>query len=172
MEKPRHISSGEAMRWNADVERRRREYHERRCAEDPIYKRAYERRQEMMHRMQKMHDVTMAQLQNAMSEPENTKCQQASDQMTVTEEPQKVKMHEEVMRERSLLLERVEQYGKAGAAGVCECALSAGMMAMFFDPNAEQRLKEMQEEKPYADEIRRTDARFDKELIRMSGFEW
>jgi hypothetical protein len=28
MDKPRGIGSGEAMRWNEDVERRRREYHE------------------------------------------------------------------------------------------------------------------------------------------------
>ena len=48
MDRPKRISSGEAMRWNADVEQRRRAYHERRCAENPIYKRAYERQQEMM----------------------------------------------------------------------------------------------------------------------------
>ena len=169
MNRPRSITNGEAMRWNADVERRRREHHERRCNEDPIYRRAYERRQEMMQRMQKMQSVAMAQLQNAMSEAENTKCQQVTGQTNVAEEPQKVKTHEEVMQERALL---VEQYGKDGAAGVCECALSAGMLAMFFDPNAEQRLKELEEEKPYAEEIRRADAEFDKELIRLSGFEW
>lgn len=165
MDRPQRISSGEAMRWNADVERRRREYHERRCAEDPIYKRAYERQQEMMLRMQKMQSMAMAQLQNAMSEPENTKCQQASDQMTVTEEPQKVKTHEEVMWERALLF---DQQGKSGAS----CALSAGMLAMFFDPNAEQRLKDLEEERPYVEEIRKADAEFDKEMICLSGFEW
>ena len=38
MERPRNISSGEAMSWNEDVERRRREYHAMRCSEDPIYR--------------------------------------------------------------------------------------------------------------------------------------
>lgn len=165
MDRPKRISSGEAMRWNADVDQRRRAYHERRCAEDPIYKRAYERQQEMMLRMQKMQSMAMAQLQNAMSEPENTKCQQASDQMTVTEEPQKVKTHEEVMRERALLF---DQQGKSSAS----CALSAGMLAMLFDPNSEQRLKDLEEERPYVEEIRKADAEFDKEMICLSGFEW
>ena len=32
MDKPERFGSGEAMRWNDDVERRRREYHEQRCA--------------------------------------------------------------------------------------------------------------------------------------------
>ena len=35
-----------------------------------------------------------------------------------------------------------------------------------------QCLKELEEERPYAEEIRRADERFDKEIIRMSGFEW
>ena len=113
MNRPRSITNGEAMQWNAEVERRRREHHERRCNEDPIYRRAYERLQEMMQRMQKMQSVAMAQLQNAMSEAENTKRQQVTDQTNVAEEPQKVKTHEEVMQERALL---VEQYGKDGAA--------------------------------------------------------
>ena len=34
MEKPKITSSADAMRWNADVERRRREHHESRCAEE------------------------------------------------------------------------------------------------------------------------------------------
>ena len=73
MERLRVIDSGEAMRWNADVERRRRAYHERRCAEDPIYKRAYDRYQEMQQRLQKMNSLAMAQLQNAMAEADLTK---------------------------------------------------------------------------------------------------
>lgn len=170
MDRPQRISSGEAMRWNADVERRRMEYHERRCAEDPIYKRAYERQREMILRIQKMQSMAMAQLQNAMSEPENTKCQQASDQMTVTEEPQKVKTHEEVMRERALLF---DQQGKSGAASIGNDLLSAGVLAILFaDPETEQQLKELREEIPYAEEIRKADAEFDKEMICLSGFEW
>ena len=37
MERPERMSSGEAMRWNEDVNRRRLEHHERRCAEDAMY---------------------------------------------------------------------------------------------------------------------------------------
>ena len=174
MDRPRNISSGEAMRWNADVERRRREHHQRRCAEDPIYQRAYERQQEMMQRMQKMQRAAMAQLQNAMAVAENTKCQQATDQTARAERPQRVKTHEEAMLERSLLLERAGQYGKAAAAGAGDCALAAGIMAMMLadGDKLKQHLKELEEEKPYAEEIRRADEEFDKEMIRMSGFEW
>lgn len=173
MDRPRSISSGEAMRWNEDVERRRRAYHERRCAEDPIYKRAYERQREMLQRMRKMYNMSAAQLQNAMGEAENTKCQQATDQMAVSDQPQRVKTHEEVMRERSALLERMKQHGKAVAAGIGECALASGMMAMLFaSPETKRRLKELEEEMPYAEEIRKADKEFDSEIIRMSGFEW
>ncbi len=168
MDRPRSISSGEAMRWNADVERRRREYHERRCAENPIYKRAYERQQEIMRRVQKINSLAMTQLMNAMDTEENTKCQQATDQMAVSEQPQSIKTHEEVMHDRALLLELREKCARE------EGILSAGVWAMIFatDPEAEQRLKEMEEERPYAEEIRKADHEFDSELICLSGFEW
>lgn len=167
MERPGGIDSGEAMRWNAGVEQRRRAYHERRCAEDPIYKRAYERQQEMMQRMQKMTGVAMAQLQNAMGKAENTKCQQATDYMAASEQPQSIKTHEEVMRDRALLLDLREKCASEGGI------LSAGVLAMLLaDPDAEQRLKDLQEERPYAEEIRKADHEFDTELICLSGFEW
>lgn len=169
MDRPKPISSGDAMRWNADVERRRREYHERRCAEDPIYKRAYERQTEMIRRMQKMQSGAMTLLQNAMNEAENTKCQQATDQMNMCNEHQKVKSHEEIMQ---AYLERVEHSQTHGASTFNECALAAGVMAMICDPEASQRLKDFQEEIPYAEEIRKADKEFDSEMICMSGFEW
>ena len=80
MEKPIRISSGEALAWNEEVERRRKLYHEHRCA-------------------------------------------------------------------------------------------VAAMMLADGEKMA-QRLKELEEERPYAEEIRRTDERFDREIIRLSGFEW
>ena len=173
MDKPRGISNGDAMRWNEDVERRRRSYHERRCAEDPIYRRAYERQQEMMQRMQKMQSVAMAQLTNAMADEGDTKCRQATDQTAVGGEPQRMKTHEEVMRERSAYLKRMEQHRNAGAVGIGECALASGMMAMLFGgEEMKRRLQKLEEEKPYAEEIRKADKEFDSELIRMSGFEW
>lgn len=172
MDRPKPISSGDVMRWNADVERRRREYHERRCAEDPIYKRAYERQTEMIRRMQKMQSGAMTLLQNAMNEAENTKCQQATDQMNMCNEHQKVKSHEEIMLERMALLERVGHSLTPCDFTFNECALAAGVMAMIFDPEASQRLKDFQEEIPYVEEIRKADKEFDSEMICMSGFEW
>ena len=173
MEKPRFISSSEAMRWNADVEQRRRAYHEMRCSKDPIYRRAYERRQEMMQRMQKMHDVTMAQLANAMNENEITKCQKVLNQMDVSDQPQRLKTHEEVIRDQAIVdsvIRNPEQF-PLNEVG-CGLGLAVASTLLADGDSLKQRLKEMQEEIPYADEIRRTDARFDKELIRMSGFEW
>jgi len=56
MERPKGIDSGEAMRWNKDVNRRRLEHHERRCTEDPMYRKAYEYQQEEERRMwEQMH---------------------------------------------------------------------------------------------------------------------
>lgn len=161
------------MRWNADVERRRREHHEKRCAEDPVYKRAYERQLEMMRRIQKMTGVAFAQLQDAMHEAEDSKCRQATNQTSVTEAMQKVKSHVEVMQERMALMDRMEQSRTTSSVPVGADMLSAGVLSILFaDPEASRRLKEWEEEIPYAEEIRKADKEFDSELIRMSGFEW
>ena len=173
MDRPGHIDSGDVMRWNANVERRRREHHERRCSEDAVYRRAYERRQEMMQRMQKMHDVTMAQLANAMNIDEITKCQKVLNQMDTADQPQRLKTHEEVIRDQAIVdsvIRNPEQF-PLNEVG-CGLGLAVASTLLADGDSLKQRLKEMQEEIPYADEIRRTDARFDKELIRMSGFEW
>ena len=83
-----------------------------------------------------------------------------------------VKTHDEIMKERSVLLDRMEQYRKSCAVTFGEYALSAGILAMLFDPDTKQRLKDFEEEKPYAEEIRKADHEFDTELIRLSEFEW
>lgn len=173
MDKPKGINIGEAMRWNADVERRRREHHERRCNEDPIYKRTYERQQEMMQRMQKMQSVAMAQLQNAMSEAENTKCQQATGQTNVGDVMQKAKSHVEIMQERLAIMDRMEQRRTESGIVISDDMLSKIPMAILLsDPDMERKLKDLAEESPYAEEIRKADEEFDSELIRLSGFEW
>lgn len=172
MDRPTRISSEKVMRWNADVERRRRAYHERRCAEDPIYKRVYDRQQEMLQRAQKMNSVAMAQLTNVMGEAEETKCRQATDQTNVGDEPKRVRSHEEVMREQSVLRRKMD-YFMNGPFGASNGFFSAGMLAILFPgPENEQFVKEMEEELPRAEEIRKADREFDEELIRMSGFEW
>lgn len=165
--KPRGIDSGDAMRWNADVEHRRREYHERRCAEDPIYKRAYERRQEMLARIQKMNSMAMAQISNAIYGLENTKLRAAVENMA-----QCVKSHDEIMRERKNLLTRMKQEKESGIANGLTIASISVWPTLFCLPETEWRLKEMEEEQPYVEEIRKADNEFDSELIRMSGFDW
>ena len=71
------------------------------------------------------------------------------------------------MRDRALLLDLREKCASEGGI------LSAGVLAMLLaDPDAEQRLKDLQEERPYAEEIRKADHEFDTELICLSGFEW
>ena len=122
--------------------------------------------------MQKMQSDAMAQLQNAMNEMEDTKCRQATSQTHISDQPQMVKTHDEIMKERSVLLDRMEQYRKSCAVTFGEYALSAGILAMLFDPDTKQRLKDFEEEKPYAEEIRKADHEFDTELIRLSEFEW
>jgi hypothetical protein len=167
MDRPRNISSGEAMRWNADVEHRRREYHERRCAEDPIYKRAYERRQEMLARIQKMNSMAMAQISNAIYGLENTKLRAAVENMA-----QCVKSHDEIMRERKNLLTRMKQEKESGIANGLTIASISVWPTLFCLPETEWRLKEMEEEQPYVEEIRKADNEFDSELISLSGFDW
>ena len=58
MARPRHISSGEAMHWNEDMNRRRLAYHQQRCAEDPMYRKAYEYLQEQERKMMKPQEMT------------------------------------------------------------------------------------------------------------------
>ena len=174
MDRPKGISSGEAMRWNADVEQRRRAYHERRCAEDPIYKRVYDRQQEMMQRIQKMTGVTFAQLQNAIGEVENTKCQQLTDQLNVGDELQAVKTEEEMRRERATLVDIVSRRFNKHHGGIACLGLGFILSAMTLSDyeKLKQRLKDLEEERSYTEEIRKADAKFDNELIRLNGFAW
>ena len=87
------------MRWNEDVERRRREYHEHRCAEDALYRRAYERQQEEWRRIQRQAGEALTQLVDAM----HADCMQRVNSITEDACCQPVKTHEEVMRERALM---------------------------------------------------------------------
>lgn len=151
MERPRGISSGEAMRWNDDVERRRKAYHEIRCSENPLYRRAYERLQNDRRRMQEQIGKGMAQIADAM----NADRQQRFDGTKENVEQQPARAHKEVSHDIGTAL------GIAFAA------------TMLADREwMERRLKELEEERPYAEEIRKADQDFDRELIRMSGFEW
>ena len=174
MNRPRRLDNGEALAWNDDVERRRREYHERRCAESALYRRAYERLRAERCRIQEQVSRNMVQIADAMYADIY---QRTGNHQTAGAECQPVKTHEEVMQDRAILdscAERVRMYGQAAVADIGSCALAAGLLAlMFADPEkAKQRMYELKEEQPYLEEIKRTDAAFDREIIRMSGFEW
>lgn len=169
MDRPRGIGSGEAMRWNEDVERRRREYHEHRCAEDALYRRAYNRQQEEWRRIQRQASEALTQLADAM----HTDCMQRVNSITEDVCCQPVKTHEEVMRKRALMdsMSRNQTEWFAHGTGF---GLGFAVAAMMFADHGkmQRRMKEMEEERPYLEEINRIDAQFDNEIIRMSGFEW
>ena len=169
MDRPRGIGSGEAMRWNEDVERRRREYHEQRCAEDALYRRAYERQQEQRRRLNEMIGKNMVQLADAM----HTDCMQRANSIGEDACCHPVKTHEEVMREQALM-DSMSRNPTEWFAHNTGFGLGFAVAAMMFADHGkmQQRMKEMAEERPYLEEINRIDAQFDNEIIRMSGFEW
>ena len=198
MDRPRTISSGEAMRWNEDVNRRRLEHHERRCAEDAMYRKAYEYQQaeerqmcEQMHKpfaeilaaeaqqrcmagkTKDDHDVMVPISCAAHQMPENVEVQTVNDCMKDADKPQRAKSHEELLQERAAMeaYQRMSDAEKVAAGGN---ALAMGLIGMMFTcPDAlQRRMKEMEELKPYLDEIRETDKRFRNEEIKLSGFEW
>lgn len=198
MERPKGISSGDAMRWNEDVNRRRLEHHERRCAEDSMYRKAYEYQQAEERRMREQmhkpfaeilaaeaqqrcvagktkddHDVMVPISCAAHQMPENVDVQTVNDCMKDADKPQRIKTHEEVLRERAAMeaYQRMSDAEKVAAGGN---ALAMGFIGMMFTcPDAlQRRMKELEELKPYLDEIRETDKRFRDEEIKLSGFEW
>ena len=156
------------MRWNEDVERRRREYHKQRCAEDELYRRAYERQEEERRRLQKLIGQNMVLLADAM----NAECQQRVNSVTENVE-QPVRTHEEVMNDR-VLMDSVVKYSAEWMAQSTGFGHGFAVAAMMFADGEKlrQRMKEIEEEKPYAEDIRKADAAFDKERIRLSGFMW
>lgn len=198
MNKPRSISSGEAMRWNEDVNRRRLAHHERRCAEDAMYRKAYEYLQSEERRMWKKmhkpfaeilaveaqqrcvagktkdgHDVMVPVSCVAHQVPESVEHQTVNDCMKDADKSQRIKTHEEVLQERAAMeaYQRMSDAEKVAAGGN---ALAMGLIGMMFTcPDAlQRRMKELEELKPYLDEIRETDKRFRDEEIKLSGFEW
>ena len=149
MDKPERFGIGEVMHWNNDVERRRMEYHEQRCAEDALYRRAYERQQEERRRIQRQASEALTLMADAV----HSDCMQRVNSITEDACCQPAKTHEEEIR---------------------DFGLGFSVAAMMFADHGkmQQRMKEMEEERPYLEEINRIDAQFDSEIIRMSGFEW
>lgn len=186
------------MRWNEDVNRRRLEHHKRRCAEDAMYRKAYEYQQaeeqrlyEWIHKPFVEAMAVEAELRSQYMKtkdkekafvpmscpchqmPENVEHQTVNDCMKDADKPQRVKSHEEVLQERAAMeaYQRMSDAEKVAAGGN---ALAMGLIGMMFTcPDAlQRRMKELEELKPYLDEIRETDKRFRNEEIKLSGFEW
>jgi len=211
MDRPKGISSGEAMRWNEDVNRRRLEHHERRCAEDAMYRKAYEYQQaeqrRMWEQMQKPlahilaaeaqercvagktkddHDVMVPISCAAHQMPEHVEHQTVNDCMKDADKPQHIKTHvlSPLIRggykagikekENIAAIEAYQRMSDAEKVAAGGNALAMGLIGMMFTcPDAlQQRMKELEELKPYLDEIRETDKRFRDEEIKLSGFEW
>lgn len=186
------------MRWNEEVNRRRLEHHAKRCAEAPKYCKAYEHLQaderkiwEVMHKpfaeilaaeaqqrcvagkTKDNHDVMVPIGCAAHQMPENVEVQTVNDCMKDADRPQRIKTHEEVLQERAAMeaYQRMSDAEKVAAGGN---ALAMGLIGMMFTcPDVlQRRMKELEELKPYLDEIRETDKRFRDEEIKLSGFEW
>ena len=185
------------MRWNEDVNRRRLAHHKRRCAEDAMYRKAYEYQQAEEQRMYEQihkplvqilaeeaqqrvhgktkdgHDVMVPVSCVAHQMPESVEHQPVNDCMKDADKPQRIKTHEEVLRERAAMeaYQRMSDAEKAASGGN---ALAMGLIGMMFTcPDAlQQRMKGLEELKPYLDEIRETDKLFRDEEIKLSGFEW
>ena len=169
MEKPRPINSGEAMRWNEDVEHHRKEYHEQRCAENALYRRAYERLQEQRRLLQEQMGKSMVQLANAI----NSDSQQRVNSVMDNVEQQPIKTHEQVMRDCALM-DSICKYPAEVMAHFTGFGFGFAVAAMMLvdGKRMNQLIMELAEERPYLEEIRRIDEKFDKEIIRLSGFEW
>ena len=95
------------------------------------------------------------------------------DCMKDADRPQRIKTHEEVLRERAEM-ETYQRMSESERIAACGNALAMGILAlMFADPEAmKRRTEEMKAMQPYLDEIHETDKRYRNEEIHLSGFEW
>ena len=123
----------------------------------------------MRRRIQRQASEALTQLADAM----HTDCQQRVNSVTDGVEQQPIKTHEEVVRDCALMDSVSGNHAEWLAHGAgFGLGFAVAAMMLADGKKMAQHLKELEEERPYAEEIRREDERFDKEIIRMSGFEW
>lgn len=166
MDRPRPISSsGEARAWNEDVERRRIAHHQRRCAEDAMYRKAYEYQLAEERRMQEQMSKSLVQIADVM----DAERQQRINSSTEGDE----KQPKEAVCKRPTMDEYMRR-AESGRTDYFSRTLGLGILATMLADHGKlmQRMKEMDEMKPYLDEISETDKRFGDEKIQLSGFEW
>lgn len=150
----RHIDTGEAMRHNEQVEQARRAEHLRRCAVSPAYKRVYDRRQDMMATMRR----EQFKVADAM--------RQAMQQQTVTDVMGNC--HEQPVRiGRPEPLPPSSELNQLAAS---DGALGALLFAGLF--MTKEQWAQIPENLKAMEEMRQVDAEYDRQIIRLSGFEW
>ena len=149
----RHIDTGEAMRHNEQVEQARRAEHLRRCAESPAYKRVYDRWQQTMAFMQGEQSKVASAIQEAMRQQTVTDVTGNCEKQTV-----RIGRPEPIPPPKEL-----------------ECLASAGPLAGFFVASlflSKERWEQIQEDVKAIEEMRKVNEEYDRQVIRMSGFEW
>ena len=153
MESNRHIDTGEAMRHNEAVEQARHAEHLRRCAESPAYKRVYERWLEMGKVLTQQMATTMQTLNDQMRQQTVLPISEAVKTQTAIHKPTPLPPPSDLQC----------------LAGCCN-PWSWFMLGMMFVD--EERLKQMKEDMVAMKEMQEVNEQYDRQMIRMSGFEW
>ena len=151
----RHIDTGDAMRHNELVEQARRAEHLRRCAESPAYKRVYNRSLTMNRKAM----LQTATIQQAIS---NQMRQQAVQPLSDSMKSQPVKQ-----KDRPDPIPPPDDLQRLAGYNNPWSWFLLGLM--FADA---KQLKQMREDAAAILEMTEVDERYDRQIIRMSGFEW
>jgi hypothetical protein len=139
------MTAYDKMRYNQEISRQCEEHHLRRCAEDPIYKRVYEKHKRMEESLQK----EMVKVVNAMNH-----CFQKKEDGTANtkEESQPSERVTEIKLPECLSISGIKE------------DLKKNPLAWFFVPMffmSEKQLQELKEEIPYEKEYFETEKRYD-----------
>jgi len=152
---PRHTDSGEAMAHNRMVEQAREAENLRRCAESPAYKRVYERWQAVNR---KLLGISAAQQQALNDNMRSQTVQPLSD--SIKSQPIRI-------GNRPDPIPSPDDLRHLAACGNPWVPFLLGMM--FADG---EKLKQMREDAAATQEMMEVNDRYDRQMIRMSGFEW
>ena len=152
---PRHTDVGEAMDHNRRVEQAREAEHLRRCDQSPAYKRVYQRWQQTMAFMGRQ----QAQVASAMQEAVST--QRVSDTMSNIES--------QPVRHGSSP-DPLPPPAELQHAAALANPLSAFVLAALF--MSKEQWEQIPEDVKAMAEMRQVNEEYDRQLIRLSGFEW
>ena len=151
----RHIDVGEAMAHNRMVEQAREAEHQRRCDQWPAYKRVYERwltmNRELVGEIQAVQQTICDQMRQQTVQP-------LSDSMK--SQPVKIKG-------QSVPIQSKEDLECLAAEWHPWTCFFLGMMF-----SGDEKLKQMREDYAATQEMIEVNDKYDRQLIRLSGFEW